>query len=108
MAYCPHCAAVLDPNLAMCASCGQLVNAAPPPVPPVVDTRPDSVRLAVILLLISWAIPLLLLAKVTADGRASTTAIGGAATGMGATGAACPQRAQIVVPGSRTAAQKEQ
>jgi hypothetical protein len=63
MAYCPHCAAVLDPNLAMCAQCGQLVNAAPPPAPAVLDARPESVRLAIILLLISWAMPLLLLAR---------------------------------------------
>ena len=63
MAYCPHCAAVLDPNLAMCASCGQLVNNAPPPPLAAVDAQPQSVRLAVILLLISWAIPLLMLAR---------------------------------------------
>jgi hypothetical protein len=63
MAYCPHCAAVLDPNLAMCASCGQLVNDAPPPPPAVVAAQPQSVRLAIILLLISWAIPLFLLAR---------------------------------------------
>ena len=43
------------------------------------------------------------LAMVTAEGRAATTT--GTAMGVGATGAPCPQRAQVVRPGSRTAAQ---
>jgi hypothetical protein len=60
MAYCSYCAGVLDPGQPVCPKCGRPVEAAPAPAPPaVVNERPKSVRLAVILLLISSGISLL-------------------------------------------------
>jgi hypothetical protein len=57
MAYCSHCAAVLDPSLAMCARCGR------PTQPAIAAEPPSSVRVAILLLLVSWGIPLLMLAR---------------------------------------------
>jgi hypothetical protein len=55
--YCPNCAAQLDGNRPFCTRCGSPTGAAPPPPAtalPVADMgRPASIRLAVILFLIS-------------------------------------------------------
>ena len=64
MAYCPNCAAVLDPAQRFCSRCG-MASATPPPatapaaapaLPYSVDRRPSSVTTAAVLLLISSAI----------------------------------------------------
>jgi hypothetical protein len=58
--YCSYCAAVLDPNFSACPQCGRAVESpAPPQAIPISvagRSRPSSVRVAVVLLLI----PLLL------------------------------------------------
>ncbi len=61
MSYCQNCAAVLSPGLMMCPRCGLAVT----PAPPLVQAhQPAVVRNALILLLIAWAIPLLMIARV--------------------------------------------
>jgi len=57
MAYCSHCAAILDPNLSMCPKCGQPYGHPAPTV--LVETRPWTIRAAVALLLISWGASML-------------------------------------------------
>ncbi len=60
MAYCPNCAAVLDPAQKFCSRCGQPSGVAPiavtPAVPAANGTFPTSVRMAIVILLICCAI----------------------------------------------------
>jgi hypothetical protein len=60
MAYCPNCAAVLDPAQKFCSRCGQSSSVAPiavaPAIPATSDASPTSVRLAIVILTISLAI----------------------------------------------------
>jgi hypothetical protein len=67
MAYCSDCAAVLDPNLAMCPRCGRPVPIAPPPVPATLTERPRSVSLAGILYLVSTVLGVLVFAMIFAS-----------------------------------------
>jgi hypothetical protein len=53
--YCSYCAGVLEPGQTICPRCGRQVGA----TPALVSERPSSVRLAAILLLISWGLGLL-------------------------------------------------
>jgi hypothetical protein len=69
MAYCSYCAAVLDPAQPACSRCGNATGAvvtAPQIVTPIVasEQRPSSIRIAVVLLLISAAIGILSIANV--------------------------------------------
>jgi hypothetical protein len=67
MAYCSYCAAVLDPNVTICARCGHATAAAPMPaavVPVAVVARPSAVTVASVLLLISCLISLMSLASI--------------------------------------------
>lgn len=65
MAYCPNCAAVLDPNLKFCSRCGQasgVAAVAPPPVsvpPSVGEESPGSVKIAIAILVITLAVSVL-------------------------------------------------
>jgi hypothetical protein len=62
MAYCSHCAAVLETGKSACARCGrEVLDAALAQI--TFSAPPTSVRTAVGLLLISWIIPLLLLIR---------------------------------------------
>jgi hypothetical protein len=54
--YCSFCAAVLEPNQALCPRCGR--PTAIPAASPGADTRPSSVTAGIMLLLISWVIGL--------------------------------------------------
>jgi len=59
MAYCPNCAAVLDPSQKFCSLCGQ-PSAATPLAP---QRCPSSVQIAIVLLLITCAISLVSIAN---------------------------------------------
>jgi hypothetical protein len=67
MAYCPNCAAVLDPAQKFCSRCGQPSPAfAPAPAQPVTggDERPSSVIAGIVLLAISFAISIMSVANI--------------------------------------------
>jgi hypothetical protein len=63
MAYCPNCAAVLDPTQKFCARCGQpstiFVPTAPLTAAPVAGDRPSSVKIGTGLVLLALVIGLL-------------------------------------------------
>ncbi len=56
--YCSYCAAVLEPNQALCPRCGRSTGT------PTADARPPTVLAAVLLLLISWIVGLMSFAAI--------------------------------------------